>query len=249
MKGVTPAYFRWRARQQIDEYDTVHLTNGTVDKIEPQVNNTSFTITSHHENGTTSCVTARKVILATGLRDVLPSTPGVQENFGQGIFWCPWCDGHEHADQPFGVLGPLGSSGNTPLEVLTLNRDIILFVNGTDTPEQRAIVDKKLPNWDKWLDLHNITIENRTITSLDRLQNGANFEEDPSKATHPEFDLFRVNFENGPPTNRSAFITNFPSEQRSKLGEQTGVAVYGGKLEADLTEGMISNVPGIYAVS
>lgn len=165
-----------------------------------------------------------------------------------GIYWCPWCDGHEHADQPMGILGPLGKSGNTPLELLTLNTDIIIFANGTDTPEQRAIVDKKLPNWDKWLDLHNITIDNRTVSSLDREANGANFDEDPSKATHPEYDSFQVNFEEGPPTIRSAFITNFPSEQRSKLGEQTGVALYGGKLAADLTKGMISNVTGIYTV-
>lgn len=134
------------------------------------------------------------------------------------------------------------------MEVLSLNKDIILFVNGTDTPEQRAIVDKKLPGWDKWLDIHNILIENRTITSLDRLQDGSNFEEDPSKATHPEYDLFRVNFDNGPSTNRSAFITNFPNEQMSKLGEQTGVALYGGKLATDVSQGHISNVAGIYTI-
>lgn len=130
--GVTPAYFRWRARQQISEYDTVHLTNGTVDQIVPEANNTYFTVVTQNANGTSSSATARKIILATGLRDLIPSTPGLQENFGKGIFWCPWCDGYEHVDQPFGVLGSLGSSGNTPLEVLSLNEDIILFVNGTD---------------------------------------------------------------------------------------------------------------------
>lgn len=90
-QGVTPSYFRWRARQQIAEYSTVHLMNGTVDTVEPQANNTYFTVNLHYDNGATSAVTARKVIIATGLRDVLPSTPGLQENFGKGIFWCPWC--------------------------------------------------------------------------------------------------------------------------------------------------------------
>jgi hypothetical protein len=32
--------------------------------------------------------TARKIVLATGVRDVLPSTPGLQEGWGKGIFWC-----------------------------------------------------------------------------------------------------------------------------------------------------------------
>lgn len=38
--------------------------------------------------------TARKIVLGTGLRDLLPSTPGLREAFGKGIFWCPWCDGY-----------------------------------------------------------------------------------------------------------------------------------------------------------
>ncbi|KAI5370080.1 Putative FAD/NAD(P)-binding domain, FAD/NAD(P)-binding domain superfamily [Septoria linicola] len=248
--GVTPAYFRWRARQQILEYPTVHLTNGTVSKIEANgdAEYTSFSVTANFSANGNTVVTARKVILATGLRDIVPTTPGLAENWGKGIYWCPWCDGYEHADQSFGVLGPLDKSGNTPLEVLTLNKDIIIFANGTDTPENREIVEGKLPGFETWHALHNITVDNRTIVSLERLKDAGALNEDPSKATLPEHDLFRVNFEGGESVERAAFVTNWLNEQRSKIGEEAGVALYGGKLAANLSAGMITNVPGIYAV-
>lgn len=38
--------------------------------------------------------TSRKIVLATGVRDLLPSTPGLREAWGKGVFWCPWCDGY-----------------------------------------------------------------------------------------------------------------------------------------------------------
>ncbi|EMF16859.1 uncharacterized protein SEPMUDRAFT_76478 [Sphaerulina musiva SO2202] len=243
------AYFRWRARQQILEYPTVKLTNGTVTKIEStgDAKLTSFSVTANFtSDGNLTTVTARKIILATGLRDIVP--PGLLESWGKGIYWCPWCDGFEHADQPYGILGPLDKSGNTPLETLTLNKDVIIFANGTDTPENRAIVEGKLPGFETWYKVHNITVDNRTIVSVERLKDAGLLNEDPSKATLPEHDLFQVNFSEGEPVQRAAFVTNWPSEQKSSVGADAGVWLYGGKLAANMSAGMITNVPGIYAV-
>ena len=154
----------------------------------------------------------------------------------------------EHADQPYGILGPLDKSGNTPLEILTLNKDVIIFANGTDTPENRAIVEGKLPGFETWHEIHNVTVDNRTITSLQRLKDAGALNEDPSKATLPEHDLFQVNFSEGEPVQRAAFVTNWLNEQKSNVGEEAGVWLYGGKLAANISAGMITNVPGIYAV-
>ncbi|KAF7196788.1 putative thioredoxin reductase [Pseudocercospora fuligena] len=249
--GVTPAYFRWRARQQIIEYSTVTLKNGTVEKIEAvgTTNVTLFKVTTRFgDDGKETSLTARKIVLATGLRDLIPSTPGLAENFGKGIYWCPWCDGHEHVDQPMGVLGPLSLSATTPLEILTLNTDIIIFANGTDTPENRAINDPKLAAWDEWLEIHKITIDNRTITSIQRLKDAGSLNEDPSRATLPEHDLFQVNFNTGDPVQRAVFITNFEKEQKTKIGVNLGVKLIENKMIADFAKGMITNVPGVYAV-
>ncbi|KAL7785263.1 hypothetical protein V8C37DRAFT_320778 [Trichoderma ceciliae] len=246
--GVTPAYFRWAARKQILDYGTVNLVNGTVTKIQPEANNSYFTVSVDYPGEYKLTFTARKVILATGLRDLLPSTPGLIDNWGKGIYWCPWCDGHEHADQQLGILGPLEKGPDAVREIITLNRDIILFVNGTDTPEQRAAANEDFPKWEQYLKLHNVKIDNRIIRSIRRLANGTVGDEDPSLPSHPEHDLFQLNFETGEPALRAAILTNFDTAQKSSLGEETGVALYGGKLAADESNGLVTNVPGIFAI-
>ncbi|EHK42201.1 hypothetical protein TRIATDRAFT_146823 [Trichoderma atroviride IMI 206040] len=246
--GVTPAYFRWLARKQILAYGTVNLVNGTVTKIQPEANNSYFTVSADYLGGNKVIFTTRKVILATGLRDLLPSTPGFAENWGKGVFWCPWCDGHEHADQQLGILGPFSKAVEAVREIITLNRDIILFANGTDTPEERAIAEEGFPTWENYLKLRNINIDNRIITSLKRLSNGTIGDEDPSLPSNPEHDLFQLNFETGEPALRAAILTNFDTAQKSDLGEETGVALYGGRLAADKDNGLVTNIHGIFAI-
>ncbi|KAF3058338.1 putative sulphydryl oxidase protein [Daldinia childiae] len=246
--GVTPAYYRWAARQQISKYETVSAVNGTVTNIEPLNNNTEFSVATTFLNGTDGTVSAKKIILATGLHDLIPDTPGLLENWGKGIFWCPWCDGHEHADQSLGLLGPLEDAPGLVREISTLNSDIIAFVNGTDTPEARAATEKSFPNWEKYLQIHNVTVENRTIARINRLRDGGDPPADPSLPTAPEYDLFSVDFTEGESVERAAFFTSFPDEQRSDVGEKLGVTLYGGRLSADNAKGLATNIPGVYAI-
>ncbi len=48
---------------------------------------------------------SRQLLIATGLVDELPDTPGVAELWGSGTVVCPYCDGWEVRDQPIAVLG------------------------------------------------------------------------------------------------------------------------------------------------
>lgn len=252
--GVTPAYYRWAAREQLSHYETISLVNGTVTKIEAQDskdNTTLFSVTTQSGGeGAEEVVSARKVVLATGLRDILPGTPGVEENWGKGIYWCPWCDGHEHADQSLGLLGPLEEAAGLTREILTLNTDLVALVNGTDTPEARAAAEESFPGWEEFLALNNVTLENRTIASITRLQDGGDNGADPSLPTAPEKDLFRVDFEgeNSEPLQRAAFFASFPDEQKSSVGEDLGVELLGGRLSADPTKGLVTNINGVYAI-
>ncbi|KAK2055603.1 FAD/NAD(P)-binding domain-containing protein [Colletotrichum caudatum] len=247
--GVTPAWYRYSARQQISHYDTVTMTNGTVTKISGN-DTANFVVSATWADGTTTDVRTRKVVLATGLKDDLPDTPGLWENWGKGIFWCPWCDGHEHADQSLGLLsGTFDDLPSLVREILTLNTDIVAFANGTDTPAARAETEAKNPKFQEYLDLHKVRVENRTIARINRLQDGGEPPHDPSLPTAPERDLFSVDFvEGGEPVQRAAFFVSFPDEQRSAVGADAGVQLWGGRLAADVSKGLLTNVPGIYAV-
>jgi thioredoxin reductase (NADPH) len=55
-------------------------------------------------------VHARRLLVTTGLTDVLPDVPGLAERWGRDVLHCPYCHGWEARDQAIGVLstGPLG---------------------------------------------------------------------------------------------------------------------------------------------
>jgi thioredoxin reductase len=48
---------------------------------------------------------ARRLLVATGLRDELPDVPGLQERWARDVLHCPYCHGFEVRDQKLGVLG------------------------------------------------------------------------------------------------------------------------------------------------
>ncbi|KAI1742378.1 hypothetical protein F4680DRAFT_30759 [Xylaria scruposa] len=245
--GVTPAYLRWVARKQVANYKTVKATNGTVTSIQPESDNAYFTVSMTAFDGTASSLTARKIVLATGLRDLLAPTPGLQENFGKGIYWCPWCDGNEHADQPMGILGSFDRAARAAAEVQTLNTDVIIFANGTDTPKNRERADKVFAeNSSEYLERRNIKVDNRTISRIVRLRDGGADHTDPNIPSMPEYDLFRIDFETGPSVERNTFFYTFDDEQRSLIGEKAGVKLVDGMMAVD--DNMLTNIPGIYAV-
>ena len=217
--GTVPSAFRALARGQIMRYPTAHMMNGTVTNITGSMA-TGFTI-STRDAGTFN---AKKIVLATGMKDVMPSTPGIAENWGKGIYWCPWCDGYEHRDQPYGIFGAYSDVLSTVFEVHTLESDIIALVNGTNTPDVVAKVNSNPPtgysSWEEKLEAYNIKIDNRTISYVTRLQDGST---NHSADAMTEYDEFRVTFTDGSTLDRSAFIANFPSVQASNLGANLGI--------------------------
>jgi thioredoxin reductase len=87
-------------------------------------------------------LTARRILVTTGLRDVAPDVPGVADRWGRDLLHCPYCHGYEVRDQPLGVL----AGGRTPIEeslahahlVRQWSDDVVFFANGTPiSAEQR----------------------------------------------------------------------------------------------------------------
>jgi thioredoxin reductase len=81
---------------------------------------------------------ARRILVATGLRDELPDVPGVRERWGRDLLHCPYCHGYEVRDQRLGVLGGSPEAVQHALLVRQWSLDVTLFPH-TDTlvPEQR----------------------------------------------------------------------------------------------------------------
>ncbi|PYH96147.1 sulphydryl oxidase [Aspergillus ellipticus CBS 707.79] len=242
--GTPPAQFRALARTQISKYDTATIIDNKISSISPLTdpNNTTY-FQATTTNGTT--YTSRKIILGTGLIDLIPDVPGLREAWGQGIWWCPWCDGWEHRDEPLGILGSLPDVVGSVLETHTLYSDIIAFTNGTATPANQLSLASKYPNWEKQLAAWDVRVDNRSIVAIDRLQNGNDHRDN---VTDQQFDVFRVRFEDGDSVVRNTFITNYPTAQRSTLPEELGTAMLEEKVDTTDYSGMRTSVPGVFAI-
>lgn len=87
---------------------------------------------------------ARGIILATGVRDVLPDVPGFDELWGTGIFHCPYCHGWEIAGRPLAIY----ARGETALHLAQLIRgwtdDLVLFTDGPSglSPSDRVKIER-----------------------------------------------------------------------------------------------------------
>jgi thioredoxin reductase len=75
---------------------------------------------------------ARRILVATGLSDVLPDIPGVRERWGKDLLHCPYCHGWEVRDQPIGVLGTQPASVEHALLVRQWSDDMVFFAHTGD---------------------------------------------------------------------------------------------------------------------
>ncbi|PYH69319.1 NAD(P)/FAD-dependent oxidoreductase [Aspergillus vadensis CBS 113365] len=242
--GTPPAQFRGLARQQISKYNSTSVIDIKIDTITPiedAAANSSY-FRAVDANGTE--YTSRKVVLGTGLVDVIPDVPGLREAWGKGIWWCPWCDGYEHRDEPLGILGSLTDVVGSVMETHTLYSDIIAFTNGTYTPANEIALAAKYPNWKEQLEAWNIGIDNRSIASIERLQDGDDHRDDTGR----QYDIFRVHFTDGSSVVRNTFITNYPTAQRSTLPEELSLVMVDNKIDTTDYTGMRTSLSGVYAV-
>jgi thioredoxin reductase len=75
---------------------------------------------------------ARRVLVATGIRDELPEIPGVRERWGRDLLHCPYCHGWEVRDQPLGVLGTVPGSVQHAQLVRQWSDDVVFFAHTYD---------------------------------------------------------------------------------------------------------------------
>ncbi|GGV24855.1 hypothetical protein GCM10010277_05400 [Streptomyces longisporoflavus] len=80
-------------------------------------------------------LSARRLLVATGLRDVLPDVRGLAGHWGQGVVHCPYCHGWEVRDEPIGILAVGPASVHHALLFRQLTDDLVYFTRGTDLDE------------------------------------------------------------------------------------------------------------------
>ena len=75
-------------------------------------------------------ITARAIILATGVKDILPPIEGVAELWGSRIVHCPFCHGWEFKDTPVALISEGEAAYEMAPIIYHLNKDLTVLTNG-----------------------------------------------------------------------------------------------------------------------
>jgi thioredoxin reductase len=149
--GETPGQIAKLAKSQVSKYQTVEFLNATASKGRKMTK--GFEI----ETDKGEIFTAKKLIFATGVKDLMPAISGYSDCWGISVLHCPSCHGYEVKSQKTAILG----NGDYGFEFSSLifnwTKDLILLTNGKST----LTVDQVMK-----LKQHNIQILENEIEKL-----------------------------------------------------------------------------------
>ncbi|UOQ70049.1 NAD(P)/FAD-dependent oxidoreductase [Hymenobacter cellulosilyticus] len=213
--GETPDTIRAKARAQVLAYPTVELLAG--EAVVAVREGPGFVVTT----AAGATLQADKLIFATGVKDLLPATPGFAEAWGISVLHCPYCHGYEVRDEPLGVLG----NGDLGFEFARLihhwSPNLTLFTNGPATLSPEHI---------QHLQQRGVRIEEGEILSLE----------------HEAGYLRQLVLAGKAPVPLTALFARVPFELHCTLPLSLGCAVTEtGLLRVD--EMQRTSVPGIFA--
>lgn len=213
--GEKPAVISAKAKIQVDFYDKVHFYNGLA--ISAVKTEKGFEIKT--ESG--KIFTSKKLLFATGVKDLLPEIPGFAECWGISVIHCPYCHGYEVKKEKTAII----ANGEMGFEFAKLisnwTKDLRILTNGKSTlsPEETLILQQ-----------HNIDIIEDEIDFFE----------------HVNGDIENVVFKNQSKITIKAIYARPSFEQHCHLPESLGCELtQQGLLKADAMQK--TNIAGIYA--
>lgn len=212
--GTAPAELLRMGREQLQQYTTISFQAEAVTAIVPQTD--GFQVAT-----ATGSYIARKILLATGLRDELPPLRNVEQFWGGSVFHCPYCDGWEWRDQPLAIY----ANGEFALHLAKIVRNLTA-------------------------DLVVCTGEAATFSAADRqllAANGIRLVETPVVGLEGTAgQLATIHFADGTQIARRALYLAPKLVQQSDLAARLGCTLSeDGLVQVDAS--MQSSVPGVYA--
>ncbi|MEU4235191.1 NAD(P)/FAD-dependent oxidoreductase [Nonomuraea sp. NPDC026600] len=213
--GTPPSELRKLGREELSAYPAVQIRAETVTGVRV-VDECSFQL-DLSDGGTAN---SRRLLLATGLVDELPSPRGVEALWGRSAFHCPYCHGYECTGKPVAVIGAEPARVRLALQLSRFAADVALCTGGEPLdPASRAK-----------LEANGVTVRCEAIARLE--------------ATGDRLE--QIVFESGRPLARAAvFVVNVP-RQRSDLALRLGCRSFADGC-VEVNEFGQTSVPGVYA--
>ncbi|GMG77700.1 NAD(P)/FAD-dependent oxidoreductase [Bacillus safensis] len=149
--GMTPFEIRRAGEADLQKYPNIKIKRSRI--VDIQKKEERFTLLTHEGDR----FEAKKIILATGLQDILPEIEGIHDVYGKTLFSCPFCDGWELKDKALALIAENQRALHMAKLLSNWTKDLIVFTNGHVLAEE----DKVL------LRAHSIQVIDVPIVSID----------------------------------------------------------------------------------
>ena len=110
-------------------------------------------------------ISARRLLVTTGLRDELPDIPGLRDRWARDVLHCPYCHGHEVRDRRLGVIGGSPGAVRYAQIVRQWSHDVVYF-----TPPEVLNVTERTELLARGIGVVEGTIEQLVIDDDDELR-------------------------------------------------------------------------------
>ncbi|MET7649148.1 NAD(P)/FAD-dependent oxidoreductase [Streptomyces sp. NPDC005426] len=127
-EGTPPSELVATGREEAARYGA-EIVEGEVTAAEKLPGGAGFRVV----RGDGTAVTARRLLVTTGLVDELPPIPGLADRWGQDVLHCPYCHGWEVRDTAIGIVALTPMAVHQALLWRQWSADVTLFLH--DAPE------------------------------------------------------------------------------------------------------------------
>jgi thioredoxin reductase len=107
-------------------------------------------------------VTARRLLVTTGLVDELPEIPGLRARWGRDVLHCPYCHGWEVRDQRLGIIATGPFAMHQALLFRQLSETVTVILHSSDSTGAPQLTDEQREQ----ASARNITIVEGPITEV-----------------------------------------------------------------------------------
>ncbi len=125
--GIRPSELLGRGRDEVTDHGGL-IIEACVTAIE-RVSSEHFRVFAGREGIEPQVFESRRLLLATGLRDLTPDCPGFHEFYGFSVHHCPDCDGYEIKNKRVAVLAHGDNAAGFTANLLTWTNQLTLLTD------------------------------------------------------------------------------------------------------------------------
>ncbi|NRD21204.1 NAD(P)/FAD-dependent oxidoreductase [Winogradskyella eckloniae] len=213
--GEQPHIIAHKARAQVLKYDTVRLVNDFA--TQAIKTNTGFKVST--QSGL--YYNTKKIIIATGIKDILPDIKGFKETWAKSVIHCPYCHGYEFINKKTAIYSNGDKAFHINQLVHNLSKELSIITKGPAHFSEAQTAKLKE---------NNIPVIEKEITEI----------------IHDNGEVKQVIYNDGSTAQFDAIYVQLPFEQHTNIPQDLGCDITeNGYIKVDDLQK--TTTPGVYA--